>query len=76
MCPSWHGNELHLGSTEALLFKEEQARLMRERYGDHPYLAKPGFVRQEDGSYPCDGVMLGARKRQQITEHARVRNAS
>ncbi len=31
MCPSWHGDELHLASTGSLLFSEDQARLMRER---------------------------------------------
>src|SRR6266481_3529756 len=31
MCPSWHGDELHLASMGALLFSQEQARFMRER---------------------------------------------
>jgi hypothetical protein len=31
MCPRWHGNELHLACMGALLFSEEQARLMRKR---------------------------------------------
>jgi hypothetical protein len=31
MCPSWHGNELHLASMGALVFSEEQARFMRKR---------------------------------------------
>jgi hypothetical protein len=31
MCPTWHGDELHLASRGALLFSEDQARLMRER---------------------------------------------
>jgi hypothetical protein len=31
MSPSWHEDELRLASMGALLFSEEQARLMRER---------------------------------------------
>jgi hypothetical protein len=31
MCPSWHGDELHLATTGSLLFSEDQARFMRER---------------------------------------------
>ena len=31
MCPTWHAHELHLASRGALLFSEDQARLMRER---------------------------------------------
>ncbi len=31
MCPSWHGDELHLASKGSLLFSEDQARFMRER---------------------------------------------
>jgi hypothetical protein len=44
MCPSWHGDELHLASMGALLFSQEQARFMRERlasYGKADPKAKP-----------------------------------
>jgi hypothetical protein len=44
MCPSWHGDELHLASMGALLFSQEQARFMRERlasYGNADPKAKP-----------------------------------
>jgi hypothetical protein len=31
MCPSWHGDELHLASRGTLLFSKDQSRFMRER---------------------------------------------